>query len=517
MINVFPKIYEDELLYSAVSRYRRMCGLLNKRAIMEDLYGKKQGVFQMLFPLHLNKICEMLPFGSKITGEQLLLKHTMYPFYSKFLSKPISDDIKTSMLKEANVSIMVKTCLHSRETNANKYLKYCHLCVAEDKENLGESYWRREQQFNGVFFCRKHGIELQESKILMTKINNEYACLDDIEITTSKSIDEECKKYNLKYIKLVKEVIDSDDKRLNLIDINRFYKYRLYELGLASKCGHINRKKLFEKFREFYSKQYLKLMKSNLNDSSIEESWIYNFFSNKHNKSIVKHILLLQFLGSSVEEMFNLAENITFKKSYYKKELQVPKLNLDERKKQWLKIINENPNNTRSELMNIDRVVYNYICKYDREWYHKVTPKNVKKHKGAMIDWKKRDKELLKKVKVAVVNIKNKEGNPIRICMSSIKREVSVERKLDNIKLIKTRKYIDAVNESKEEFLIRKIKWGINEMLKEEEPITRYKLQVKCGITCYREDEMKRMIENIIADEIKSINNIRSSINTNKV
>lgn len=152
--------------------------------------------------------------------------------------------------------------------------------------------------------------------------------------------------------------------------------------------------------------------------------------------------------------------------------------------------------------MNIDRVVYNYICKYDREWYHKVTPKNVKKHKGAMIDWKKRDKELLEKVKIAVLNIKKKEGKPIRICMSSIKREISVERKLDNAKLIKTRKYIEDVIESKEDYLIRKIKWGINEMLKEEEPITRYKVQVKCGITCYRSDKMKSFIDNTIYDEL---------------
>lgn len=29
------------------------------------------------------------------------------------------------------------------------------------------------------------------------------------------------------------------------------------------------------------------------------------------------------------------------------------------------------PNSTRSELMKIDKVVYNYICKYDRGWYLK--------------------------------------------------------------------------------------------------------------------------------------------------
>lgn len=502
MINFFPKMYEDELLYSVVARYRRRCGLTNKRAITDDFYGKKQGIFSMLFPLHLNKISESLPSGSKITGEKLLLEHTMYPLYTKFLSKQISEDIKENMLNKQNVSIMVKTCLHSREANTNKYLKFCPLCVSEDIKTYGESYWRREHQFNGVFFCLKHGIELQMSNILMTKINNEYACLDDIEITASNSIDEECKKYNLKYVNIVREIIESDEKRLDLININRFYRYKLYEADLATKGGQINRNKLFERFKEFYPNKYLQLMKSNLDNCKIEESWIYNFFSNKHNKSIVKHILLLQFLNSSIKEMFDEAENIKFVTSYYKKQIQAPKLDLNERKKQWLKIINDNPNSTRSELMNIDKVIYNYICKHDREWYHEVTPKNLKQHKGSSIDWSKRDKELLAKVKIAVVNIKNKEGKPIRISMSSIKREISIERKLDNVNLIETRKYIESVTESKEAYLIRKIKWGIDEMLKDEEPITRYKIQVKCAVTCYRTEKMKKFIENVINEEL---------------
>jgi len=502
MINFFPKMYRDELFYSVVARYRRTCGIGTKRAIVDDFYGKKQGIIPMLFPLHLNKISEALPSGSKITGEKLLFKHTMYPLYTKFLSKQISDDIKESMLNKENVSIIVKTCLHSRESNINKYLKFCPLCVSEDIRNFGESYWRRVHQFSGVFFCIKHEIELQTSNILMTKINNEYVCLDDIEITDSNLIDKDFKEYNFKYIDIVKEIIESDETRLDLININRFYRYKFYELGLASKCGQIYRNILFQRFKEFYPKKYLDLMKCSLEDYNIENSWIYNFFSNKHNKSIVKHILLLQFLNSSIKEMFGAAENIKFVSSYYKKQIQVPKLDLDERKKQWLKIINDNPNSTRSELMNIDKGTYQYICKYDRQWYHKVTPKNVKKNKGSSIDWCKRDEELLEKVKIAVTNIKNKKGKPIRICISSIKRELSIERKLDNTNLIKTRAYIKTVTENKEEYLRRKIIWGIYEMLRAEEPITRYKIQVKCSLTCYRTEEMKKFIENIINEEL---------------
>lgn len=72
--------------------------------------------------------------------------------------------------------------------------------------------------------------------------------------------------------------MEADDKRLNLSDINKFYRYKLYEVGLATKSGIINRAMLFYKFKEFYPKNYLLLMKSSLDDNNIEESWIYYFF-----------------------------------------------------------------------------------------------------------------------------------------------------------------------------------------------------------------------------------------------
>ncbi|OAA85082.1 TnsD family Tn7-like transposition protein [Clostridium ljungdahlii] len=514
MINVFPKMYNDELLYSVIARYRRMCGLINKGAVIEDFYGRRQGMFQMLFPLHLNKLSSMIPLGNKITGEKLLLEHTMYPFYTKFLSEQISYSIKDSMLNKTNVSIMVKTCLNSRNVSVNKYLKYCPICVAEDKKTLGESYWRREHQFTGVFFCSKHMVQLQESKVMMRKINNQYVCPDDIKITNVSSINEEYKKYNLKYISLVKELIGADEKRLELFDINRFYRFKLYEIGLATKCGIIYNKKLFDRFSKFYPRGYLYLLKSSLGDDA-ENSWLCKFFSNKHNKSIVKHLLLLQFLRSSISEMFDKAENVEFKKSNYKKQIQVSKLDLNERKKEWMKIIHDNPDSLRCELRNINKAVYSYIYKYDRDWYHEVTPKNVKRNKGASIDWNKRDAEFLEKVKAAVNNIKNRSGKPVRISVGSIKRETGIEKKLDNIKLVKTRKYIETVVESKEEYLIRKIEWGITEILGNGETISKNKIRKKCVLNCYRTGKTKKFINDVIDTELDNINGISKPIEKN--
>lgn len=53
------------------------------------------------------------------------------------------------------------------------------------------------------------------------------------------------------------------------------------------------------------------------------------------------------------------------------------------------------------------------------EWYDKVTPKTIKSVKGTLTDWDK--------------------------------KELAIERKLDNIKLVKTRAYIENVMENKME------------------------------------------------------------------
>jgi hypothetical protein len=82
----------------------------------------------------------------------------------------------------------------------------------------------------------------------------------------------------------------------------------------------------------------------------------------------------------------------------YEYKVYLPKLDLEERKEEWVKIIKENPKKARNELIKINPKVYSYIYKYDREWYEKTTPK-YKSKKEVIVNWNKKDVELLIKVK----------------------------------------------------------------------------------------------------------------------
>lgn len=495
MINCFPKLYEDELLYSAVSRYRRQCGLMNKESISRDFIFKTNKIFQIFFPLRLVKVAETLPIASKITAEYLLYNHTMYPFYTKLLPENIKNKIKNDMITKDNINI-ISNLGSGNIIRQSNYLKYCPKCFKEDVDNLGESYWRREHQVAGILFCSKHKIQLEESKVLCSSINREYVCLDDIDFDNIHTEYENYKDFNLKYIDLMHELININSQSMELIEIKKFYRDKLYDKGLTTSGGKIRIKELACAINEYYGQDYLKIMQSEIKD--YDNNWIMNFFNKDNNKPIIRHLILLQFLNCSVKDMFDFREE---RKYFIEYKAYSPKLDLEERKKIWLDIIKQNPNKSRNQLIKINSKVYVYLYKYARDWYNEVTPRyNIKKK--SVINWSEKDEEALKEVKVAVKTILNMKSRPIKLCNASIRRKIGLTEGRFNKNLIQTLLYINEVSESNEEYWIRKIKWSIQELEEEEIPITIYKIQKKSGFGNDLDRSRRKLILEILNEKL---------------
>ena len=100
MIACFPAIFPDELVYSWFCRYYAHCGYFSHKAAMQDLYCKKSDTPSKEFIGNLNLkartlIDKMYPLNN------LILKHTMYPQYARFIRKrQIYRRIKTSTLAQ---------------------------------------------------------------------------------------------------------------------------------------------------------------------------------------------------------------------------------------------------------------------------------------------------------------------------------------------------------------------------------------------------------------------------------
>jgi hypothetical protein len=484
MINFLPVIFQDELLFSVISRYKQMCGMESKRALEMDLFKiyKRMGRKSVFFPQNLRTFASNLPPTSKLSINEIIIKHTMFPFYTAFLSCEKSETIYKGMEEGIGKSIENLVGMAGSKVKASNYLRYCPMCFKVDIERVGESYWRRLPQVPGALYCPIHNVLYKESNVVITDSRNDFLCADEDSCSADLATDnysKEIKELNLRYVENVSYILFRNQNRKDLSFIIDFYIDKLRERGLASNGGTLYIDRFIEAFLHYYPSEYLGLMQSSV-DNDQEANWLRLFVRNNNkNRSPLRHLLFLQFLGVDAPELFG-ANTVSGKQTITPN--RIPLYNVEERRKKWLKIIKDNPGANRTELKQIGKGLHTWIYMNDREWYEQVTPRvKTRKQKESPIDWEKRDEECLALAKEAVEKILQTEGKPIRIIPSCIRREIGVKRWFNNPKLVKTQQYLRSITEDIKSYRIRKIKWAINEMMKNGEKMTVYKIQLKAG------------------------------------
>ncbi len=160
MIVYLPEIYPDELVYSWFCRYYIHTGCItHKMALQEILYNRCNNPSKE-FIGHLNPASAEL-IQRLFVMDDLIINHTMFPQYAKF--------IPLQQKKQALYHIGYDFCdAHHLfailpRTQADSCLKYCPLCVQEDRENYGEAYWHRKHQIRNMSICTKHKCLLVDS------------------------------------------------------------------------------------------------------------------------------------------------------------------------------------------------------------------------------------------------------------------------------------------------------------------------------------------------------------------
>ncbi|MFB5088377.1 TnsD family Tn7-like transposition protein [Psychrobacillus sp. PGGUH221] len=478
MINFLPTVYEDELLYSVFARYKRMCGMLSNEALINDLFGSHIIQRSIFFPQHINAFVSNLTPLSKFTAKEIIMKNTMLPFFSAFLSEEKTKRVYTNMVDGCGRGIETIIGFGGSKVNIQTYLRYCPICFQEDMVKKGESYWRRVHQIVGVMYCRKHRVRLKDSSVLSTANALNFICADEDvcnENVLTDNFSTKVKELNIQYIKASEQLLWGNYQRKDLQFIIRFYIDKLRDRGFASKQGSLYINEVQKRFLQYYPTEYLKIMQSTV-DPLKETNWLRLFVRNNNkNRSPLRHLLYLQFLGVSVDKFF-CEDRVEGKKTTDIKHL--PLFEIEEMREKWLILLKENPEANRSQLKTKGKGLHTWIFRHDREWYEKVTPRvKTSMRKTNDSEWEERDKECLKLAKQAVERIMNEQGKPIRVTPLSIRRTVGERSWFNNERLKETHQFMREAKEEINEFRIRKIKWAIDELNKCNERITAYKIQ----------------------------------------
>lgn len=157
MIVVYKiRLYPDELVYSFCSRIHFTSGNHIVRKTRSQLFGNAGKTIHILWPTRLDYFTNKYRLG--LSTSELVTKHTLFPYYTRFLSKEKSNKIFEAMLygnSRANPSAYLGL-------NQNKVVRLhlCPLCAKEDIAKYGEPYWHRSHHLPGSKVCYKHNVYL---------------------------------------------------------------------------------------------------------------------------------------------------------------------------------------------------------------------------------------------------------------------------------------------------------------------------------------------------------------------
>lgn len=315
-----------------------------------------------------------MPSNTLVTAKDIIENNTLFKVFTAFLSKERKEIVYKGMLEEEKFNAFQPLSLVGSKILMKDKLCFCRECLKADISRYGESYWRVIHQVPGVYTCSKHKISLMESEVLSSKSRVEYKFLNESIKGTVIVKKFDFININLKYVQMVHDLykLDLENKDKEFFDY--LYIDKLREKGFASKNGSIKLNQLEEAFVEYYTQEYLELMQSKV---EIGNSWLRRFIRrSKKQKHVLRHLLMIQFLDLTIEDVFNTKE-VKGKLEYIY--IPNPRLDRDIQRERWLQVLKDNPGLSKSEYKRIGKGLYSWLYKNDNEWFEKITPKKCKK------------------------------------------------------------------------------------------------------------------------------------------
>jgi hypothetical protein len=199
-----------------------------------------------------------------------------------------------------------------------RYLRFCFACRREDKSRFGESYWHRLHQLSGVEVCPAHQVFLENSNVSLCSDRKTLQFISAEQATFGapvRRVDINNRDHQtlLQLARDAEWLLKYPKYGTSLKTIYIRYLRLLIERGLGTYTGSIHVKKLLDRFLSHYSPALLRLLHCELRGSDVEKSnWLLRLVRPpKHGQHPLYHLLLIQFLGLTVEDFFKLPEELS--------------------------------------------------------------------------------------------------------------------------------------------------------------------------------------------------------------
>lgn len=180
MITYFPTPYPDESFYSVFARYGVGEGLYSTRYCNEKLHCKQTYT-------DMNYMNDIAPDVKRLLTRDkdwktVIKEHTIYNYMTSFLPADQKERALECLAQGDELYRKIIPPFPKYEGVTN-HIKYCPVCVEEDREKYGETYWHREWMIPEIRACYKHHCYLYDG-VEMNATNEQILCPAEVNIPT---------------------------------------------------------------------------------------------------------------------------------------------------------------------------------------------------------------------------------------------------------------------------------------------------------------------------------------------
>ena len=311
MLGCFPDPYPDELLYSVCARFHERVQYSNKKSTLWELFGDEAAIAVVDLPSNLGNLVLALPPGSPYTVDRIINDHTLLPFFVPFLNPKQVQQLRADMKGSRGPSIHIRSGVMASTIQPPDHLKFCPLCVQEDKQRFGECYWHRLHQLPGVEICPEHQTSLIASQVRIQNPQTRHEFISaerNVQPLENRllTVVEAHHKNLLKIAQDAAWLLQQSVSAPGLDVLLSRYLDLLAEHDFSTYSGRVRVSVMLREFCQYYPSNLLKRLQCDI-DTESQHNWLFRLVrSPKGSQHPLRHLLLMQFLGHTVESFFKL-------------------------------------------------------------------------------------------------------------------------------------------------------------------------------------------------------------------
>ena len=477
----FPRLYPDELLYSAIARCRVHLGVDSHKSLLRELFGDTRVAAITDLPSHL----ESLASNIGLDAGDLVVNHTLFPLYSPFIPQERRQRLLQAMLAQDMPVVIGLAGASTALVKWPEWLRYCPICIEEMVAKFGEPYWRRSWQVQGVDACPAHGCTLVDSPIPFRRAQrHEFHAASSLFLHHGATV-QPCEEGAVKLAGGLTQLLGFTGACPPGYEVwTNFYRH------LAAECGAIKGQQIkawviWERLLEFYPRDWLAVNGLWATEPPL---WLQSMFR-KHRKafSFLQHLIVWTSLrpGQAVHDLIAEATTCIAEVASHR---SIPQLPADASRKrkyrsQWLVALNTYGGAKAARSAGF-QAVYAWIYRHDRVWLLNVDKtKHARQGNNSCINWAARDRKLVR----LLVRIGERSEADLSLPRKSrswylhqLPHRASVERHLDQLSLC--RAFLTRYVESVGEYQIRRLCRAILEDASVGRCSELWELERRCGL-----------------------------------